>query len=263
MSTTKGGKSTRMWLKDHGFQKYLIGKALGYTHHSRVKKLVVHVTEGSTALGAISWYKHKKSIHPHFTVDPFKKTKYQHVGTDRASYALRKLDQSGVLQLEIAGWSGYKIPRRVPKNLRVENWTDEIYDWLRTEVISPILAACPSITRTTEWWKGHRLSDEEWEKAHGIVGHMHAPHNNHSDPGPHFKYVRLLYPAPPPAVPEIIIQSPENETFEVTVRSKSGKHTIKDATTLSAKGAMKMSGDTDKKERIWEPAIDRLTVKPR
>ena len=158
---------------------------LGYQHRAAVTKLVLHTTEGPTAGSAWHTYCNRaglwSGIHPHLTVDPATGVRWQHIALDRAGYALRWIDRSGCIQVEIVGRAADPKPA---------SW----YRWIVEHVVNPVCAAVPAIPAVcpVEFHDSAayglrgvaRLSRQEWDATAGIVGHQHAPRNTHWDPGP-------------------------------------------------------------------------------
>lgn len=153
------------------------------------KKLVLHTTEGGSAEGAIAAYT-KNNSWPHFTVDPVKKLKYQHVDTGVPARALKnksggtETNRGGAIQIEIVGRASES-----------QGWSDDVLKWLAKEVIGPIcnaegiklsaplkfLGQSDGLLATES--AKQRLSYNAWEVADYILGHQHAPENSHWDPG--------------------------------------------------------------------------------
>lgn len=155
------------------------------THRAPVTKLLWHTTEGSTVEGALGAYLARK-VPPHVTVDPWRGRLVQHVPLSRAAYALRQVDQTGVIQVEIVG-----------RAAETHRWQDWVLEWLGRKVAAPIMAACPQITRD-RWARCYgadegyvlasvsspiRLQPAAWAAFSGMLGHQHAPGNDHWDPG--------------------------------------------------------------------------------
>lgn len=165
-------------------------RQLGRPHNRTVDKIVLHTTEGPTAAGAFAAYDKRAGlfsggVHPHVTVDPFRRERYQHVPLTAASYSLKRGDADGVIQVEIVGWADH-------------DWTTSHLDWLGTHVLGPILEAVPTIPAVAPapflgaaagmlalpWPRGRaRLSPSQWATVAGVLGHQHAPYDDHWDPG--------------------------------------------------------------------------------
>lgn len=163
---------------------------LGRAHSKTVDTILLHSTEGSSAAGAFAAYDSRAGtysggVHPHCTVDPVRRQRFQHVPLTKASYSLKRGDADGVIQIEIVGFAA-------------KGWTDAQCRWLGEAVVAPIIAAIPTIplrapvpflgpeagTLARPWPHGKaRLSPTQWAGVAGIVGHQHAPHDDHWDPG--------------------------------------------------------------------------------
>lgn len=174
------------WYKDFELVK---GNNSGTFVSGSKKKLVLHTTEGGSAAGAIAAYKANNSW-PHFTVDPIKKIKYQHVDTGFPARALRnkaggtETNRGGAIQIEIVGRASES-----------HNWSQETLKWLAEEVIGPICKNEGIKLEAPLKFLGQqdgllasekakqRLSYKDWESANYILGHQHVPENSHWDPG--------------------------------------------------------------------------------
>lgn len=188
-------------------------RQLGRPHNRTVDKIVLHTTEGSTASGAFGAYDSRAGlfsggVHPHVTVDPFRRLRYQHVPLTRASYSLKRGDADGVIQVEIVGWADH-------------DWTGAQLDWLGAHVLAPIIEAVPTIPAIAPaeflpasagmlalpWPRGRaRLSPAQWDRAVGVLGHQHAPYDDHWDPGG-IDIARILTAAdvtPPPTIAHVL-----------------------------------------------------------
>lgn len=165
---------------------------LGRSHLRTPTKLVIHTTEGSTIGSAVGAYRRRAGrlsggVHPHATVDPSTRERAQHVPLTKASYSLKGHDRDGSIQIEIVGSASES-----------HDWPPSWYEWLRDFVVGPILAAVPTIPASAPWaflgeWDGllaapypvgkARVSSPAWLAGRGIVGHQHAPLDDHWDPG--------------------------------------------------------------------------------
>ena len=91
------------WLD--GFQRVTYAHTPGLPSWP-VRGIVFHTTEGSTFEGADSVYRRTNAA-PHFTVDPWRELRVQHIDTDLGAYALRNLsggvetNTTGVVQIEV------------------------------------------------------------------------------------------------------------------------------------------------------------------
>lgn len=145
------------------------------------RKITIHVTETKVKP---NWVQQQTGI-PHFTVDLKSGTCWQHLPLDMAAYTLRGPDNisgqspnadSGInIQIEVIGYSA-----------DVRRWSDDEYDdlsmlcsWICDVTGVPFVCPLPF----AEAGSARRLGWSEWAGTSGIVGHEHAPHNEHTDPG--------------------------------------------------------------------------------
>lgn len=154
-------------------------------------KLVLHTTEGRSMDSALWAYRANNSW-PHATVDPKTRRRVQHLPVYRPARSLANR-RGGVetnraptvVQVEIMGFSR-----------ETHNWPDEDLEWLGREVVGPLCRAGGVPIQTTLEFYGagagwvlasanarQRLSSEAWLNYTGVLGHQHAPENDHWDPG--------------------------------------------------------------------------------
>ena len=185
------------WLP--GFQQRLVDNRgwprspqLGNPQLAATQKLVLHTTEGLKVSSAFAAYDARAGffsggVHPHFTVDPVRQQRFQHVPVTAASYSLKGGDQGGIIQIEIVGFAHTS-----------QDWPPAVNEWLGAAVVAPILAAVPTIPAiapvpflgadagllAAPWPRGRaRISPEAWPITYGVVGHQHSPPDDHWDPG--------------------------------------------------------------------------------
>jgi hypothetical protein len=170
--------------------------------------IVVHTTEGATVPG----YRGGADA-PNLTVMPLISKKkvavYQHFGIDTSSRALVNLsggvetNTANAVQLEFVGTCDERHAKTwgdMKAGVDYIFWPDAP-EWLKKEVgkIFGWLNLVHGIKlQSTVTWKaynkgqvggsygknnGVRLSGAEWNKYYGILGHQHAPENEHGDPG--------------------------------------------------------------------------------
>lgn len=155
----------------------------------KAKKITLHTTETKVKP---NWVQQQTGI-PHFTIDLKSEIVWQHLPLDIAAYTLRGPDgisnqspnsDSGVnIQIEIVGYSA-----------DVRLWTNDEYDYLSMLCswicdVTGVPFECP--LPFAEAGDARRLGWMEWAEISGIVGHEHAPHNDHTDPGA-FNSSRLI-----------------------------------------------------------------------
>ena len=151
-------------------------------------KILLHNTEGTNQANgdsaAYMYSGHDVATPPHFTIDMKNKKVYQHFTIDRAAAAIASHDRSAGIQIEIAGFGGTSQYKSSDWYLPNDaNFGDAEWDYL-----AKLLVAISSETKipleSTLGW-GHnepRLSASEFESYTGILGHKHAPDNDHTDP---------------------------------------------------------------------------------
>ena len=146
------------------------------------RKIVHHTTEGSTAKGAMEYFRQKKSD-PHFTVDHLHV--WQHLDTDYHGYSLRnkpagnpETNKDGAIQIEIVGFA--HLPKGLPtlENVaRLCRWLEATHgipkDWPNGH---------PKPARNGKDPGGHNRNAETWDNVGGHYGHCHVPKNDHWDP---------------------------------------------------------------------------------
>ncbi len=154
------------------------------------RKVTLHTTETSAKP---NWETQQFGI-PHLTVDPVTDRRWQHLPFDIAAYALAggqhspNSDAGLNIQIEIIGHA-----KDTP------TWPDTAYRhlrsvlaWLSTNLDIPMVVPFPFTGPDGSGPHGAvRQPWETFQPAHGVVGHAHAPHNEHWDPG-HLDTHRLL-----------------------------------------------------------------------
>lgn len=154
------------------------------------RKLLLHSTEGSTIAGAIGAYR-TRNVWPHLTVDCPERKAVQHLSLTRAGRSLRneaggvETNRAGriLVQIELVGFAGTPSSIGDPDDL----------DWFGREIVRPIhlLTGFPLMT-LVEWVAypasygesaRQRVPAARWASLSGVVGHQHAPENDHGDPG--------------------------------------------------------------------------------
>lgn len=199
---------------------------------------VIHTTEGASIAGAVAAYR-KNGTPPHFTVDPVRLERAQHIPLDRAAYALKNMpggvetNRVPCIQIEIVGYAG-----------QTHLWPAERLDWLGDQVLKPIMERVPigvahpkfvgeedgTIARDDA---PQRLSYAAWEKLNGWCGHQHVPENHHWDPG-RIDLTRVLRAA--------VTGQPSQEADEVKLKQYRAKD-VGDTYSLD--------GKTWKNTQIW------------
>ena len=159
-------------------------------------KVVLHTTE---VLAKPNWTVNGGT--PHFTYDIRPNGKlWQHIPLDKSAYTMLAGTQSpnregGVaIQIEIIGRARY-----------VHDWSEEQYrrlgllvDWVCAQIGAPETIPFQFVGEKdgAGFGSNSRRNWEAWKGAAGIVGHQHAPYNDHWDPGPIDGDKLLLYARP-------------------------------------------------------------------
>jgi len=179
------------------------------------KKITLHTTETSVKP---NWEQQQSGI-PHLTVDLSTGQRWQHLDFGIAAYTLSGGDKSpnsasGVnIQIEIIGytkdcptWSGAKYDELA-----------EILLWLSDNLHIPYeFPLAFSLPKRQSW--------ATWEPASGILGHCHAPYNNHTDPAELRTELLTGAPVTPPTEPppldgDYATQDEVRALVEIVVRS--------------------------------------------
>ncbi len=141
-------------------------------HLSDVTKLVLHRTEGSTVDGAWSTLNRRK-VPSHGISDLGRGIHVQMVDTSEASHALWHVDQGGVLQWEIVGFS-----RDTPDE------SDAWYAQLAQLILRICVPHYIPVVLTSKPWAGpegygkrasQRMTFDEFATFEGVLAHQHAP----------------------------------------------------------------------------------------
>ena len=156
------------------------------TSDGKPNKILLHSTEGTTN-GFAAYGDNKYPAH--FTLDPRKKTVSQHFSIYQPSLAIADHDKSGPIQIEIVGFST-PSSAGFSEDAYLQNFSDEDWDYLAKVLRAISEETGISLTSSVNWADGtKRLSDQEFVEYKGVLGHMHVPDNDHTDPGDIWKYV--------------------------------------------------------------------------
>lgn len=165
--------------------RWVPGNSAG-PYSSPVDKFLIHTTEGGTVDGAIAAYR-KNNSWPHLTVQAFWGRTPDicgHLDLNVSARSLRNMaggvqtNTDGVVQLEVVGAATR------PGDI----------DWgtIARLVIGPICRTMGIPVQSAVTWLAYpasygkskvRLSGPEWTSYRGLLGHQHAPENDHGDPG--------------------------------------------------------------------------------
>lgn len=124
-------------------------------------------------------------VAPHFSIDLKQRKVQQHMSIDKASHSIKAHDHLAGVQIEIAGWSTDK-----DKNKKYYLLNDQEFGEAEWDYLAKLLVGISGYTGTPLVsgvnWKNavnaQKLSREDFRKYEGVIGHMHVPDNNHSDP---------------------------------------------------------------------------------
>lgn len=157
------------------------------TEDGRPNKILLHTTEGTS--NGYEAYPAGNKRPTHFVVDLKKKEGYQNFSINQPALAIKDYDTAGPIQIEIVGFSDPSQAGYVPE-YDVRNFTDEDWDYLVT-LLRAISEQTDIPLTSTVGWGPHtaRMSTNEFVNYEGILGHMHVPANDHSDPGDIWQYV--------------------------------------------------------------------------
>src|SRR5690606_7154910 len=167
------------------------GESAGAMNGDGSYKILLHSTEGASIEGAVSAYRQHRSW-PTLTVDCPRRRVVEHLPLNVAARALRndpggadETNRDGTIhvQIELVGFAERPASIGGPDDL----------EWLGREVIGPIARLTGVPLRSTVDWVAYpasygkraaqRLSPTAWDAYSGVLGHQHAPDNDHGDPG--------------------------------------------------------------------------------
>jgi hypothetical protein len=147
-------------------------------------KCLHHDTETS------GWPSYSSGFWPNMTINPATGEVRQHIPANRAARALRnetggvQTNRWNVFQIEWLGFAN-KVPFH-PVGAEIAQWLHDVRGCPLTEGVS--WRSYPSSYGQTSV----RLSGGEWNDYSGHLGHMHAPENDHGDPGWPFPIAQIL-----------------------------------------------------------------------
>lgn len=152
------------------------------TNNKKPNKILLHSTEGSTP--GLAAYPDNNHFAAHFTLDAVNKTINQHYSINVSSNAVKTVDTDGPIQIELVGFS---VPRGdVSQKFILKNWGDSEWDYIALVLASISKKTGIPLNTNVDWDTKNDIrlkSVESFRNTVGIVGHMHAFDNDHSDPG--------------------------------------------------------------------------------
>lgn len=168
-------------------------------------KILLHSTEGQQA--GLAAYPSGNHYAAHFTIDPKNKRVFQHYSIYVASNAIKSYDTYGPIQIEIVAFSqGHEDN---PYNFR--NYTEDDWDYLVLLLSAISQETGIPLSTSVNWESPVRLSSTAFRDYTGIIGHMHAPANDHVDPGNIWPMLSAALERGPGIMPR---PCAEEETFE-------------------------------------------------
>lgn len=168
-------KKRRVWSDETENRAYT-------TSNKKPNKILLHSTEGSTP--GLAAYPDNNHFAAHFTLDAVNKTINQHYSINVSSNAVKTVDTDGPIQIELVGFS---VPRGdVSQKFILKNWGDSEWDYIALVLASISEKTGIPLNTNVDWDTKNDIrlkSVESFRNTVGIVGHMHAFDNDHSDPG--------------------------------------------------------------------------------
>jgi hypothetical protein len=171
----------------HPTAERAVGNSGGAMDGDGSHKCLLHTTEGGTIEGAVATYRGANSW-PTLTVDMPARRISQHVAANVAARALRnraggvETNREGtiLIQIELIGFAAN------PASLG----SDDDWAWLGRSVLSWARAlgvpmVRPGFLRYPDSYGNSRvrMPGLTWDLFSGVLGHQHAPENDHGDPG--------------------------------------------------------------------------------
>lgn len=154
------------------------------TSDGKPNKILLHNTEGTT--NGYAAYPAGNKFPAHFTIDLKKREGFQHFSIYQPALAIKNYDQVGPIQIEIVGFNGGAGGAEYDMN----SFSEEDWAFLATLLKSISKETGIPLTSSVDWSSSaRRLSADDFMKYEGVLGHMHAPENDHNDPGDIWKYV--------------------------------------------------------------------------
>ncbi|MDR3298085.1 MAG: phage tail-type lysozyme domain-containing protein [Candidatus Nomurabacteria bacterium] len=150
-------------------------KAIGSyrTPDGKPNKILLHNTEGTQ--NGLAAYPANNKFPAHFTIDLTRKQGYQHFSIWQPSLAIVG-DEDGPIQIEIVGFS-----TRPGRDYDLYGFSADDWDYLAVLLIAIAEQTGIPLTTSVDWENPGKVSD--FLNYVGVIGHMHVPRNDHSDPG--------------------------------------------------------------------------------
>ena len=150
-------------------------------------KITLHSTEGYNSVGQYGLDIYAGNPYPpHFTIDMKEKKVYQHFSVDHPSAAVADVDTAAGVQIEIIGFSTEDRASDPWYLHDTQNFGDEEWQYLAKLLVGISTYTGIKLESSLKWDEPDnvRMTDEnEYTNYEGVLGHMHTPKNDHTDPG--------------------------------------------------------------------------------
>lgn len=151
-----------------------------YSTDGKPNKILLHNTEGTNGSGDSGLALYGGGFPAHFTIDLQNQKVYQHLPITKPATAIVG-DLAAGVQIEIIGFS---TEANADSEFYIMNYGDEEWEYLAALLKGISAETGIPLTSSVEWTPGTpRLSEDEFASYEGVLGHMHAPNNDHVDPG--------------------------------------------------------------------------------
>ena len=151
-----------------------------YSTGGKPNKILLHNTEGGRGDGSSGLALYGGGYPAHFTIDLQERKVWQHLPITKPACAIVG-DLAAGVQIEIIGFSTEKDKN---SDLYILNYGEDEWAYLATLLKAISAETGIPLTSDVEWTPGTpRLGTDAFASYEGILGHMHAPNNDHVDPG--------------------------------------------------------------------------------
>jgi hypothetical protein len=162
------------------------------------KKVTVHTTEGGTSARGIANYLRDVGYEVHFVCDPIHKRVIQVLPLNVSGFGLEhpsgpETNRANNVQIELVAFASESTAREMGYNKKwaVANWGEDEYQFISV-LLAKIHRRHPFSLRCPSFRHPRKMSGTGFYNYSGLVGHVHVPGNNHSDPGTSFRGRHLL-----------------------------------------------------------------------
>ena len=148
-------------------------------------KITLHSTEGKNDSSGLAVYPQNKAYISHFTVDMKNRKTYQHFPITKPADGVTTYDSTAGIQIEIMGFSTTASEGFIQEWYLQDSNAFGDSEWA---YLAKLLRAISDQTgipleSSVNWDNPTRLSVDDFKNYKGVLGHMHAPGNTHTDPG--------------------------------------------------------------------------------